>query len=371
MLNSTRRDRFMKLTHIAWLYFILLLGPVVSSAQDTQEGNTIDPSGRVEPKVVTEKTPHDTDDPAIWINPEDPMKSLIVGTDKDQDGGLYVYDLQGRILQDKVVKPLARPNNVDIEYGLLLGGKPTDIAVATERLTHKLRIFRLPDMAPVDNGGIEVFEGETAEGYRDPMGIALYKRADGAIFAIVGRKTGPSGSYLWQYLLHDDGSGHVKATLVRKFGIFSGNKEIEAIAVDDALGYVYYSDEGVGVRKYYADPVEGNEQLALFATQGFTRDHEGISIYNETADTGYILVSDQSASQFHIFPREGADGDPNNHPLLKVVKVSTVESDGSDVTSVPLGDMFPKGLFVAMSDDCTFQYYSWEDIISWEDTTRH
>ncbi len=46
----------------------------------------------------------------------------------------------------------------------------------------------------------------------------------------------------------------VKGTLVRKFGLFSGKKEIESIAVDDALGYVYYSDEGYGVRKYYADP---------------------------------------------------------------------------------------------------------------------
>ncbi|MEI9807457.1 MAG: hypothetical protein WDO16_05985 [Bacteroidota bacterium] len=31
----------------------------------------------------------------------------------------------------------------------------------TERLTHKLRIFSLPGMTPVDNGGIEVFTGET------------------------------------------------------------------------------------------------------------------------------------------------------------------------------------------------------------------
>ena len=356
--------------HPVLYLLILLLGSTLCNAQEDPAVNEMDPSGRVEPKVVTEKVPHDTDDPAIWINPENKMQSLIVGTDKDLDGGLYVYDLQGHILHDKVVKPLARPNNVDIEYGLLLGGKPTDIAVVTERMTHKLRVFRLPDMAPVDNGGLEVFEGETAEGYRDLMGISLYKRSDGAIFAIVGRKTGPSGSYLWQYLLHDDGSGQVRATLVRKFGIFSGNKEIESIAVDDALGYVYYSDEGVGVRKYYADPAMGNEQLALFATEGFVKDHEGISIYNATADTGYILVSNQSASRFHIFPREGAEGDPNHHPLIKAVKVSTIESDGSDVTSVPLGDMFSKGLFVAMSDDCTFQYYSWEDIIDWEDTAQ-
>ena len=239
------------------------------------------PIAKVEPTATTDTTVHDTDDPAVWINPEDPSQSLIIGTDKEADGGLYVFDLQGNMIPEKNVLGLQRPNNVDVEYGLMLNGQPTDIAVTTERLTHQLRIYSLPDMKPVDGGGIPVFEGETGEEYRDLMGISLYKRpSDNAVFAIVGRKTGPrDGTYLWQYALEDDGQGHVKATLVRKFGAFSGKAEIEAIAVDDALGYLYYSDETVGVRKYYADPEKGNEELALFATEEFTEDHEGISIY--------------------------------------------------------------------------------------------
>ena len=36
------------------------------------------------------------DDPAIWVNPDDPLKSLIVGTDKKN--GLVVYDLSGAIV---------------------------------------------------------------------------------------------------------------------------------------------------------------------------------------------------------------------------------------------------------------------------------
>jgi myo-inositol-hexaphosphate 3-phosphohydrolase len=42
--------------------------------------------------------------------------------------------------------------------------------------------------------------------------------------------------------------------------------------------------------------------------------------------------------------------------------LATIESDGSDVVSVPLGKSFPKGMFVAMSDNSTFQYYDWKDI---------
>jgi 3-phytase len=321
--------------------------------------------------VITETVKYDTDDPAVWVNPADASKSLILGTDKNQDGALYVFDLQGKIIQDKVVKNLQRPNNVDIEYGFLLGGKKTDIAVVTERMTHKLRIFSLPDMKPIDGGGLPVFEGETGAEFRDLMGISLYKNPQGAIYAIVGRKSGPTnGGYLWQYLLEDTGKGEVKATLVRKFGTYSGKKEIESIAVDDQLGYVYYSDEGVGVRKYYAEPSKGNEELALFAKTGFSEDHEGISIYQLTPTTGYLLVSDQGANKFHVFSREGAKGNPHEHSLLKVVEVKATQSDGSETVAISFGSAFPKGLFVAMSNNKTFHLYRWEDIAGKELKSR-
>jgi len=317
----------------------------------------------LKPVVVTEPAAHDTDDPAIWINPEDPSKSLIIGTDKDVDGALYVYDLSGKIVKDKVVKNIKRPNNVDLEYGLLLNGQAVDIAVTTERFENRLRVFSVPDMKPVDNGGIPVFEGEAL---RAPMGVSLYKRAtDGAIYAIVGRKEGPTdGTYLWQYLLEDDGQGTVKGTLVRKFGTWSGVKEIEAIAVDNQLGYVYCSDEHVGVRKYHADPdiSDANKELGMFCLEGIAVDREGISIYNLDDSTGYILVSDQQANEFHVFPREGEVDNPHQHSLLKVVPVSTNSSDGSDVTSITLNENFPGGLFVAMSEGMVFHYYAWKDI---------
>lgn len=318
----------------------------------------------IKPVIVTDTVQYDTDDPAIWINPDDPAKSLILGTDKEVTGALYVFDLNGKIIVDKVVRNLKRPNNVDIEYGLMLGGKKTDIAVVTERFTQKLRIFSLPDMKPVDNGGIDMFMGETGTEYRDLMGIGLYKNRQGQVYAIVGRKNGPKdGIYLWQYLLEDNGNGAVKAKLVRKFGKFSGLKEIEAIAIDDELGYIYYSDEGFGVRKYYADPTKGNEELTVIGSTGFRQDHEGISIYKLTDTTGYILVSDQQTNRFHIFTREGTKENPNDHKLIRSIHLATQESDGSDVTAVPLNNTFKKGLFVAMSDDKSFQYYRWEDLM--------
>lgn len=342
------------------LFLLAVISGIVFCGCGEKDSN---PPHAIKPLVVTERVAHDTDDPAIWLHPTDRSKSLIIGTDKDTDGALYVFDLAGKIIEEKTVRNLKRPNNVDVAYGLMLKGVPTDIAVATEREANRIRLFSLPDMQAVDNGGIEVFEGESQ---RDPMGIALYKRpSDNAIFAIVGRKEGPTdGSYLWQYRIEDDGTGKVKGTKVRAFGLWSGRKEIEAIAVDNELGYVYYSDETFGVRKYHADPdaQNANVELAVFGTEGFAGDQEGISIYKINDGTGYILVSDQQANAFRIYKREGEVGDSHNHQLVKVVYVSCNESDGSEVTNAVLNETFPVGLFMAMSNDRTFHYYSWADI---------
>jgi 3-phytase len=347
-------------------------GPDTPPADAADSGTGAVATGALSPVLITEQTPVDSDDPAIWINPEDPAKSLVLGTDKG--GAIVVFDLDGKIIPEKTVTGLQRMNNIDVEYGFNLGGETIDIAVATERPAHALRVFRLPEMTAIDNGGIPVFEGEAGDSAL-PMGIALYKRpADGAIFAIVSRKTGPSGSYLWQYRLEDDGAGHIVGTKVREFGTFSDATsmdegvaelgEIESIAVDDELGYLYYSDELTGVRKYHADPdaPEANVELALFATDGFADQREGISIYAVGDGTGYILVSDQQGNAFRIYTREGEPGDPHNHRFVKTVAVSTNESDGSEVTSAVLDPRFPSGLFVAMSDNQTFHYYSWDDI---------
>jgi 3-phytase len=315
----------------------------------------------IKPVFISDTVLNDSDDPAIWINFQNPGSSLVLGTDKGGDfseGGLHVFNLQGEEIKDKRVGSLKRPNNFDVAYGLLLGGVKKDVAICTERNTNSIRVFTMPDMTPVDNGGIPVFENDSL---RAPMGIAIYSSPQDKMYVIVGRKSGPTENYLWQYEIKDDGKGNVKAELVRKFGNYSGEKEIESIAVDNEPGYVYYSDEGVGIRKYYAHPDSSNVELALFARTGFTDDHEGISIYKTSEASGYILVSDQAANQFQIFPREGSNGNPNEHPLLKTVKMSTNQSDGSEVTSFSLPG-FPAGLFVAMSDNKTFQFYKWEQI---------
>lgn len=323
----------------------------------------------IKPSVITEPTPNDTDDPAIWINSNDVSKSLIIGTDKEIGGGLYVYDLDGKIVNKFI--DMQRPNNVDVAYGLDINGVKTDIAVTTERKTNTIRVFSLPDLKPIDNGGIPIFEGETGEEERDGMGIALYTKVIDSvtteIHAIAGRKTGPSGTYLWQYKLSGNPDGTVSGEVIRKFGTYSGKKEIEAIAVDNESGYIYYSDETAGVRKYYADPKKGNEELAFFAQNDAKRDHEGIAIYKKDEKTGYILVSNQQKNTFLVYKREGEANNPHEHKLIAEVPVSTIECDGADAINVNFGSKFPNGIFVAMSNGNVFQIYDWNILQKWID----
>ncbi|MAO15307.1 MAG: 3-phytase, partial [Muricauda sp.] len=172
---------------------------------------------------------------------------------------------------------------------------------------------------------------------------------DSSLYAIVSRKIGPTGSYLYQYKLESDSTG-VSSNLVRKFGSFTGGKEIEAIAVDNEMGYVYYSDEGECVKKYYAEPSMGNKELACFGGELFLEDIEGIAIAGYPNEEGYIIVSDQQRGQFNIFSRK-------DNSFIKAVNLSTLETDGCDVVTVPLNDTFSSGLFAAMNDEKNFYFY--------------
>lgn len=304
----------------------------------------------IAPDVITEHTLHDSDDPAIWINPSDSSKSIVFGTDKNTDGAIYAFDLDGKIIEDKTIRGLQRPNNVDLEYGFKINDSTeTAIIAFTERERKKMRLYAVPEMKALDGGGFSVFENAQEPEGDLPMGIALYKsQASNKIYAIVGRKNGPLVGYLHQYELYSDSLG-VQAKLVRKFGKFSGKKEIEAIAVDNKNGIVYYSDEMHCIRKYHAEPSKGDAEISCFGSEYFKEDIEGIAIA-QYENKGFLIVSNQQAHSFNIFDLE-------TNTFIKELNLGTVETDGCDVTTVDLGAKFPNGLFVSMNDDRNFFFH--------------
>jgi 3-phytase len=75
-------------------------------------------------------------------------------------------------------------------------------------MTSRLRFFSLPEMKEFQEGGIEVYLGETGEYYRDLMGMAVYHdQKNDKHYVIAGQKEmGPTdGTYLWQYLIKQIG----------------------------------------------------------------------------------------------------------------------------------------------------------------------
>jgi 3-phytase len=351
------------------LYPVVVTATLALSCAERRAADT----ALLQPAVLTTAVANDADDPAIWINAANPEQSLIVGTNKvaAPDGALYVFGLDGTVRQ--VVKPLDRPNNVDIEYKLITPAGPVDIAVATERYQSRLRVYRIDEsgLTPIDGGGIKVLDGETKEAAM-PMGVSLYRRPhDGAIFAVVAPKTGGTANYLWQYrLTFDAAANSVRGALVRRFGNFSGGGEIEAVVVDDPLGYVYYADEEFGLRKWHADPdhPEANGELAVFARQGFTSQREGLAIIEQNDGTGLIICSDQIAggSVLHVYRREGQPGQPHQHdPALAVVTTTADATDGIDGTSAVLGGRFRSGLLAMMnSKGRNFHLYDLSDLLT-------
>jgi 3-phytase len=328
----------------------------------------------IEAEYGTAQLSNDPDDPAIWTHPEDPSRSLILGTMKvaAPAGAVVVFGLDGQVRQ--IVSGIDRPNNIDVEYGVALDGRRVDIAVVTERLARQLRVFRIDPRAGqlIDLGGIPILAGQEGEAGA-PMGIGLYRRPrDGAVFAIVAPKEGPREGYLWQYRLVDAG-GRLGATFVRRFGAFSATSvrdenEIEAVAVDDALGFVYYADEADGIHKWHADPEhpDASRELAHFARSGFRGDREGIGIYAFPDGTGYIVGTDQidEDSEYHLYPREGTPANPHDHSReIAVLRGGADATDGLEISSSPLGPGLPNGVLIAMnSGPKNFLVFRWQDV---------
>jgi len=247
----------------------------------------------------------------------------------------------------------------------------------TERLQHRLRVFRIdPDTGwLVEIGVAPVLDGQAGES-AEPMGIGLYKRpSDGRLFAIVAPKIGGPHDYLWQYELDFSRGGSVRGVLVRRFGAFSERGaepgepgEIEAVVVDDALGYVYYADERFAIRKWHANPAhpDAGRELAVIGRDGYAADREGLAIYARPDGTGYLVTTDQieRGTVFRIYRREGAPGAPHDHSeVVRVVRTTADETDGIEVVAAPLPG-YPHGLLVAMnSGPRNFAFFAWEQLM--------
>jgi 3-phytase len=299
------------------------------------------------------------DDPAIWVHPIDPAKTLILGTDKK--GGLHVYDVAGKNLQ--TISETARPNNVDVIYDFPLSGKKTDLALAGVRAATApgLKLWRIdPDtlrLADMTSGDVIPVFGKT-----EPYGTCAYHSVNtGRYYCFVNNKDGA----IEQYELKDDGRGRVAAEKVRAFKCSS---IAEGCVADDERGWFYIAEEEVGIWKFPAEPDGGNQGvlIAKVGDHGLTSNVEGLTLYCAAGGKGYLIASSQGSNSFNVYDRQTGDF------LLRIDPVGGAigdveETDGIAVSNRPSGPDFPQGLLVVQDGDNqpanqNFKLYRWEDI---------
>jgi 3-phytase len=325
-------------------------------------------SGVVTVSPLVETQPHEgnADDPAIWIHPTDPAKSLIIGTYKR--AGLGVYDLAGNELQ--FLDQDGGMNNVDLHYEFLLGGEPVDLVVATnwssDRLKNRDPIVAIYKVNP-STRRLENVMGDPIPASMGEIGICTYRsRATGKYYVFMSGGGGP----VEQWELFDNGRGQVNGKLVRSFDI---GLRTESCVADDEFAYLYVSKEDEGIWKYGAEPDDGTShvQVDTTGTGGhLTADVEGLTLYYGSNGTGYLIASCQGSSEYVVYERQGNNDYLTTFRILAGSGIDEVfETDGIDVTSSPLGPTFPQGAFIVHDDindmgQNNYKLVPWHEIAS-------
>ena len=295
------------------------------------------------------------DDPAIWIHPTDPSKSLIFGTDKR--GGLGVYELSGREVS---FFDVGNVNNVDVRYNFPIStGGTVDLVVASNRSDESLLLFRMNpwtlELSPAFFGSFPVHIDEA-------YGLCLYRSP------VTG----------WFYAFVNDLDGRVEQWRITEFAgflyafpvrTFSVGSKTEGMVADDELGFVYIGEEDVGIWKYGAEPDDGSERELVDHTGDgghLEDDIEGLTLYRTSTGTGYLIASSQGDSTFAMYEREGDNRYVQSFQIVEGGKIDEVtETDGIAVTNANLGPLFPKGAFVAQDDENDDQWQNFK-IVPWE-----
>ena len=295
-------------------------------------------------RPTVETTPVETggdaaDDPAIWINPVDPAQSVVIGTQKQS--GLYVYDLDGKVLQ---FLPDGRMNNVDLRNGFRLGGRDVTLVTASNRTTKGISIYALD---PATRKLTDVADGLQDTGLKDPYGLCMYRSAKTKkTFVFVNQTDGQ----MRQWELVATPAGKVRAKLVRDLPFAT---QVEGCVADDATGMLYTGEEDVGIWREGAEPRGGparNMLVKVTDNPALKDDMEGIGLYAMDGGKGYLVVSSQGNDSYAVFRREGDNAYVGSFRIGADMAAGidgVSETDGLDVTSLSAGPAFPHGLMVA------------------------
>ena len=287
------------------------------------------------------------DDPALWVDGEDPARSLILGTNKEE--GLVVYDLDGSKRQELLIGQL---NNVDLRG---------DVAVASNDQVNALSWFELTrDPArPVRH------LGDTPVHRTEPYGVCLGRMAE-VLVAGVTYKDGTAE--LWRFAGEQNGA--VAAELQRTEKLAS---QLEGCVFDDRHQRLFIGEEEHGIWSLeLTDPESAPLSVdTIRARQGLVADVEGLSLYESPDGTGFLVASAQAADRFIVYDRLPPHRVRGGFAVTESIdgRVDAVtHTDGLHASSAPLPG-YPRGLVIVQDDgnpdsgvDQNFKLVDWRVI---------
>ncbi|WP_024645545.1 phytase [Pseudomonas syringae] len=295
------------------------------------------------------------DDPAIWINPQNPALSRVLGTNKKQ--GLLTYDLSGKQLQEL---PVGRLNNVDVRPGFMLGKRKVDLAVASNRDRNSLSLFSIDR-----SSGVVREAGEIPTPLAEIYGVCLFKPASGELYAFAN---GKDGSFLQYRLSAADGKAH--GELVRRFKV---DTQPEGCVADDQRQRLFLGEEDVGVWEVDARADQPATLSSVIKVgEAVHADVEGLALYQSDSHD-YLVISSQGNDSYVV-----VDAEPP-YALRGAFRVGlnaqagidgTSETDGIEVTSMNLGGAWSKGMLVVqdgrkrMPEQAqNFKFVPWAEVV--------
>ena len=275
------------------------------------------------------------DDPAIWVDPQDRTRGVILGTDKQ--AGLYVYDLAGRQLQ---YLPGGKPNNVDVREGFSTA-KGERVLVATSdrgRPGAGAALFLL------DPATLKVaFWTAVPVDLTEPYGLCLARRGDAFLMIVNG-----TDGQVRQMRVAAGSDGKPLLTEERRFAVPT---QPEGCVADDARGRLYLGEEGAGIWRFDlgTGPAAGT-LIAQAPSDMLAPDVEGLALLDD-GPAAWLIASSQGDSSFAVW-RVDSD-QPLFRGRFSLVAGAGIDpvtgTDGVAALGGPVGG-FPEGLVVVQDD---------------------
>ncbi|WP_158548711.1 phytase [Parvularcula marina] len=295
------------------------------------------------------------DDPAIWIDPRDASRSLVLGTDKQ--AGLYSYDLTGNVVQ---FIPSGALNNVDLRQRVTVGGWLGDLAAATNRTDNSVTLFTI-------RSGEMTEMGRFPAARKEPYGFCMGYQ-DENVLMVVTHKNGEVD------LFRLDGFGEpAQATLLQTVKMES---QLEGCVFDEPNAALYVGEENAGITRYDLNPsaempLTGGRRIDVLGSDtGIVADIEGLAIYRQGETGGYLIASSQGNNTYAVYKLE--DGTYLGRFSIGTDEATGIdgaeETDGIEASSAALPG-YPKGVFLVqdgfnMPEGSTqnYKYVDWRDI---------